>query len=257
MLWAVRMRNNADRNAARAARAEAAAAVAQASGHQAEATALRLQLNPHFLFNALNSVSSLVLTDRKDQAEEMIGRLCQFLRASLSADPAEDVPLSQEIESLDAYLSIEEARFGDRLQVEISVEDDAADALVPNFILQPLVENAVKHGVAAVPGQARLAIAAAKSGDTLLLSVTNSSASLNAAAQRSSNGVGRLSTGIGLINTRQRLVHRYGDEAQLETRPSAQEYSAIIRIPFASARDSRLQQPSHSGALARAGSTRL
>jgi hypothetical protein len=241
MLWAVRMRNTADRSAARAARAEAAAALAQASGEQAEATALRLQLNPHFLFNALNSVSSLVLTDRKDQAEEMIGRLCQFLRASLSADPMEDVPLTQEIESIDAYLAIEEARFGDRLQVEIHVEDGAADALVPNFILQPLVENAVKHGVAAVRGPASLTVAAAREGEELVLTIVNRSQSPGDDA--SGAAVSRLSTGIGLANTRLRLDHRYDGKGRLEAGSTPGGYSAAIRIPFTCARGAGAEAP--------------
>ena len=225
MLWAVRSGGAAEANEARAANAEAAAAKAMAA-------ALRLQLNPHFLFNTMNSISSLVTLDRKDEAEEMIGRLCEFLRASLNADPMEDVPLDQEIDTIDAYLSIESIRFGDRLEIDIHVDPAALPARVPNFILQPLVENAIKHGVALQRGQASLKVAARREESDLVLSVTNTMPQIGDqdAAER------RESTGIGLFNVRQRLANRYGERARLETGPSAADYSATIRIPFHEAR---------------------
>jgi hypothetical protein len=154
-LWAARASRSSEANAARAAEAETAAAKAQSA-------ALRLQLNPHFLFNTMNSISSLVSLDRKGEAEEMIERLCDFLRGSLNSDPMEDVPLCQEIDAIDAYLSIEATRFGERLKIDIDVAPDTVEAAVPNFILQPFVENAIKHGVSLVKGRAHVIVAAAR-----------------------------------------------------------------------------------------------
>jgi two-component system, LytTR family, sensor kinase len=220
LLWAARASRASDVNAARAAEAEASAA-------KAHSAALRLQLNPHFLFNTMNSISSLVALDRKDEAEDMIERLCDFLRASLNADPMEDVPLSQEIDAIDAYLSIEATRFGDRLHIDIDIAPEVAEVPVPNFILQPLVENAIKHGVSAVKGQATLTIAAARDGDDLVLTVLNEAAEPDGASSVSTSG-----TGIGLSNSRQRLANRYGDRAGLHTQPTAKGYHAQVRLPL-------------------------
>jgi two-component system LytT family sensor kinase len=221
LLWAARASRASHVNAARAAHAEAAAAKAQSA-------ALRLQLNPHFLFNTMNSISSLVALDRKEEAEGMIGRLCEFLRASLNADPMEDVPLSQEIDAIDAYLSIEATRFGDRLHIDIDVAADIAEAPVPNFILQPLVENAIKHGVSAVKGRSRLAIHAAREGDELVMTVVNEADEAGDAGAADTKG-----TGIGLSNSRQRLSNRYGTRARLMTEPIVGGYRAQVRLPLA------------------------
>jgi len=229
LLWAARANARFEASAARAASAEAAAA-------KAESAALRLQLNPHFLFNTLNSISSLVYLDRKSEAEEMIDRLCEFLRASLSADPMADVPLAQEIDSIDAYLGIESARFGDRLDIAIDVAAGAADVQVPNFILQPLVENAIKHGVARAKGPATLEVTAAREGDSIRLCVFNGPA-VDPSAADLEDGHARRSTGIGLANIRQRLANRYGDAASLETEAGPDGYRAVIRLPFQAARE--------------------
>ncbi|HZG45557.1 MAG TPA: histidine kinase [Allosphingosinicella sp.] len=227
LLWAARASRASEANLARAAGAEAEAAKAQSA-------ALRLQLNPHFLFNTMNSISSLVELDRKNEAGEMIDRLCEFLRASLNADPMEDVPLSQEIDAIDAYLAIEATRFGERLDIEIHVAPDTVDAQVPNFILQPFVENAIKHGVSLVKGPATLCIDAAREGEELVLTVTNSAdPTLTAAADALPS---RHSTGIGLNNTRQRLHNRYGTQAQLDAGPTDSGYKATIRFPFVPSR---------------------
>jgi len=223
LLWAARASRASQVNLARAAEAEAEAAKAQSA-------ALRLQLNPHFLFNTMNSISSLVELERKREAGEMIDRLCEFLRASLNADPMEDVPLSQEIDAIDAYLAIEATRFGERLAVEIHVAPETINAQVPNFILQPFVENAIKHGVSLVKGPASLCVAAAREGEELVLTVTNSAdPGLKAAADALP---ARHSTGIGLSNTRQRLQNRYGEAAQLVAGPTDGGYRATIRFPF-------------------------
>src|SRR3954464_10757516 len=113
----------------------------------AQLTALRLQLNPHFLFNTLNAISSLIVTGRNRDGERMLTKLCGFLRTALVADGRSEVSLGEERETLQTYPEIEAIRFGDRLTVEFAAPDDLLERPVPNFILQPLVENAIKHGV--------------------------------------------------------------------------------------------------------------
>ncbi len=220
LLGALRSTRRAHQNAARAATAEAEAA-------NAVSAALRLQLNPHFLFNTLNSISGLVTLDRKQEAENMIERLADFLRASLNANPIEDVPLAHEIDTIDAYLHIETARFGDRLEIEIDLAPGTEAAKVPNFILQPLVENAIKHGVSALQGTALLYITAVREADNLVLTVVNSSPESNGESSRPLSGAG-----LGLANSRQRLANRYGAAASLETGPVGDRYRATIRMPF-------------------------
>jgi two-component system, LytTR family, sensor kinase len=223
LLWAARASRASQVNLARAAAAEAEAAKAQSA-------ALRLQLNPHFLFNTMNSISSLVELERKREASEMIDRLCEFLRASLNADPMEDVSLAQEIDAVDAYLSIEATRFGDRLDIDIDVAPETAIAQVPNFILQPFVENAIKHGVSLVKGPARLSVAAAREGEELVLTVTNT---MDPQAQAAADPLPeKHSTGIGLSNSRERLRNRFGDGAKLVAGPTPAGYRATIRFPF-------------------------
>jgi hypothetical protein len=219
LLAAMRSARKAQASATRAATAEAEAA-------NAVSAALRLQLNPHFLFNTLNSIAGLVTLDRKQEAENMIERLADFLRASLNANPIEDVPLSQEIDTIDAYLHIEAVRFGDRLEIEIDLAPETEQAKVPNFILQPLVENAIKHGVSALQGTALLYIASVREADMLVLTVVNSSPESNGESSRLAG------TGVGLANSRQRLANRYGARASLETGPVGDRYRATIRMPF-------------------------
>jgi two-component system, LytTR family, sensor kinase len=241
VIWASDVGSDAARTAARAALAEAAT-------HRAEAAALRLQLNPHFLFNALNSIASLVTLERKAEAERMIDQLSDFLRASLASDPMADVPLADEIDTIDAYLGIETARFGERLEVEIEVEDGAIDALVPNFILQPLVENAIKHGVARLTGPARVEVTAKAEDDELVLSVVNRADPSSWQAVHA-QGIGtpspdpgrgqtsKLRTGIGLDIVRQRLSIEHGERGRLETGPLPDGYRAVIRLPLVKAAD--------------------
>ncbi|TFI57280.1 hypothetical protein E2493_15875 [Sphingomonas parva] len=239
VLWAARFNVAVEASAAKAASAEAMAL-------QAQTAALRLQLNPHFLFNTLNSISTLMVVDRKAEAEEMIDRLSTFLRSSLEGDPMADVPLAREIDAIDAYLDIEATRFGERLAIEIAVAPGTAEASVPNFILQPLVENAIKHGIAPRRGPALLSVGAAREGDDLVLKVANRSASLErdggasaslgaGAVPVSTNTSAVLSTGIGLANVRRRLAARYGPAARLETEAVAGGFDAVIRLPFAAA----------------------
>jgi two-component sensor histidine kinase len=227
LLWAAGVGSAARRATSRATRFEA-------EKERAEATALRLQLNPHFLFNTLNSISSLVTLDRKAQAEAMIDRLADFLRASLETDPTAHVTLAHELDTIDAYLSIEAERFGDRLEIDVDADDLALNAMVPNFILQPLVENAIKHGVAAVRGPAILRVKGEARDRELVLRVINTTGESyrEAANDDGAGGSPRRSTGIGLANIRQRLAMAYGDRASLETGPIPNGYSAVIRLPL-------------------------
>ena len=222
---AERAEAEADRAEAEADEAEAEAERHEAAAERAEAMALRLQLNPHFLFNTLNSISSLVTLDRKSEAQAMLDALGAFLRASLHSDPMADVTLAEELDTIDSYLDIESIRFGDRLTIEIDVEPGLSELLLPNFILQPLVENAVKYGVAAVRGPATLRICAARAEDGVTLAVINTCLPGAEAGER------RSGTGIGLANIRQRLDIRYDDLARLETGPVADGWRAEIWIP--------------------------
>ena len=120
---------------------------ASTMAHQAHLKMLRYQLNPHFLFNTLNAISTLILMKENDTAEAMVSRLSDFLRYSLDNDPIKKVPLGQEIKALRLYLEIEKVRFGERLEVTWDIEDDCEDAMVPSMILQPIVENAIKHAI--------------------------------------------------------------------------------------------------------------
>jgi signal transduction histidine kinase len=196
---------------------------ARASADQARLTALRFQINPHFLFNTLNSISSLVVTRRAEQAELMIDRLAAFLRVSLSSDTQEMVSLADELGTIDSYLDIEAVRFGDRLRYEVDCPSGLGEAMVPGFILQPLVENAVKYAVAASPGGATIGIRAWRDDGLLFIAVVD-------------DGVGDhqpayASTGLGVANVRERLTGVFGEEARLTTQKLDPGYEARICMP--------------------------
>jgi hypothetical protein len=170
--------------------------------HVAQLRALHSQINPHFLFNSLNSVSALILDKESDKAEEMVVKLARFLRLGLSADPTRKIPLELEVELQRSYLDIEQLRYPD-LAVKVDVQDHLKGALVPSLILQPIVENAVKYGVAGAPPPATITICAAAHGEQLTIEVIDSG---KGAKQSSPGG------GIGLTNVRQRLALLYGEE---------------------------------------------
>jgi two-component sensor histidine kinase len=192
---------------------------------EARLQALRMQLNPHFLFNTLNSIASLV--HEQPQAEQMIEALSDLLRLTLSASERHDVSLREELHFLDRYLLIEQMRFGERLQVEKRIDVSALDSVVPILILQPLVENAVKHGIEAQIAPGLIQIVAERAGTTLLLSVSDNGRGLAA------SGNGKPKEGVGLRNTRSRLKELYGEGASLELKPGeAGGLVAEIRIPW-------------------------
>jgi hypothetical protein len=198
---------------------------ARASERAAHLSALRFQLNPHFLFNALNAISSLVVTGRAIQAEAMIARLSDFLRSTLGARPDEMVRLEDEFEMLGSYLDIESVRFGDRLETRIDLPADLRDVPIPPFLLQPLVENAMKYAVAPAQGMVTVEVQAECLGTELRIIVRD-----DGKAGTAING----GMGIGLANLRERLSLSYGDGARLAAGPSAGGFEAAVSIPLTS-----------------------
>jgi hypothetical protein len=194
--------------AARMRSAEHRAVRAERNAQAAQLRALRYQVNPHFLFNTLNSLSSLVLARRAEEAETMIVNLSSFFRSSLALDPSEDVTLAQEIELQELYLDIEKVRFPKRLRVQIDVPADLSAARVPPLILQPLVENAIKHGIARTSDAVTLRIAAREEDARLVLTVEND---CGPALEQAEGG-----TGVGLANVCERLATRFGRAAECE-----------------------------------------
>jgi hypothetical protein len=218
--WAARSGDIAKLNEARAAAFEAAAT-------RAEIAALRWQLNPHFLFNTLNGIASLVVRGQQERAEDMIERLAQFLRSSLASNPTDLVPLEQEMATIRAYLHIEEARFEDRLHVVWAITPGVESLAVPNFLLQPLVENAIKHGGADGRGMTQIRISAMLHEDCAILSVESQN---DRTVDRHTTS--RMpSIGVGLTNTRHRLDLHFGDEARLEARATADGFRVDLRLP--------------------------
>lgn len=193
------------------------------AAQDAELRSLRYQVNPHFLFNTLNSLSSLVIKGRTDQAEAMIQNLSTFYRASLTSDPIEEVSLAEEIALQEQYLAIEKIRFPDRLQTILDIDPALSDFPVPALILQPLVENAIKHGVSQTNQPVTISISAHQIADSIHISIADDSK----ANQIASHG-----DGIGLNNVRDRLVARYGNAAALKTTFGIEGgFTACLHLP--------------------------
>jgi two-component sensor histidine kinase len=204
--------------------AERQLAAARSAAQQAQLEALRLQLNPHFLFNTLNAISSMIITKRNDDAELMTDKLSSFLRASLACDPSELVLVDEELGLTGDYLDIEGVRFGDRLRVEISSSAEARDVRIPGMLIQPLVENAIKYGVATSRAPVTITIEATVREDTLCLTVTNDVGTDAVSAKTAG-------AGVGLKNVRRRLAALYGDKASLDARPLDGGFRAQICVP--------------------------
>jgi hypothetical protein len=191
--------------------------------NDAQLRALRYQLNPHFMFNTLNSVAALISTGRAGDAETMVENLSDFLRAGLSLDPLADVTLAREIELQSLYLAIEQVRFADRLVVRTEIEHAAAGALVPALVTQPLIENAIRHTVQATSDRAEIVIAASVRDDELHYSVTN---------DVPANAPARSGTGVGLVNVANRLRLRFDGRARFYHGPLADNrYSVSFVVP--------------------------
>ena len=206
-------------------------AEAEAAAQQAQVRALRYQVNPHFLFNTLNSLSALVLANRTAEAESMILRLSAFFRSSLTLDPTADVTLADEIALQQHYLDIETVRFPKRLRVEIDVPPEFQRARMPALLLQPIVENAIKYGVAASREKVVLRIAATADGPgRLALTVTNHREGKRASSALATPSHG---TGVGLANVCARLNARFGDAATCTYGPLGDAaYEVRLSMPF-------------------------
>ena len=176
---------------------------------------LSYQLNPHFLFNTLNSIYALVDTDSPDEAKKMVSQLSSFLRSSLRLGNDILIPLEQEIETLKRYLDIEKTRFGERLQLEFNLAEDIEKIKIPIFILQPLVENCIKHAISQSLEDGIIRVTGYKEGDSLILSVEDSGKETMREIKRSSDRIG-----IGLKNTQERLSVIYADNFRFTTSDS-------------------------------------
>lgn len=196
--------------------------------HQAHIKMLRYQLNPHFLFNTLNAISTLVLLKENDTAEAMVSRLSDFLRYSLDNDPIKRVPLGQEIKALRLYLEIEKVRFDDRLEVVWDIDEQCDGALVPSMILQPIIENAIKHAISKMENGGRISITARTFGNDLLMDVAD-----NGPGADIKDGQLSRENGVGLANIRERLqslYHRNFAFSIEHNQPSG--VRVRIRIPY-------------------------
>ena len=210
-----------------------AALQANAMAHEAQLKMLRYQLNPHFLFNTLNAISTLVLDHKSDTANRMVTSLSSFLRYSLDSDPVQRVTLAQEIEALNLYLGIEQIRFGDRLQVRIDVDAAARDALVPSLILQPIIENSIKHAVAKREEGGHIEIEARRDGNVLDVHLRDDGPGCPDFDARTNH------TGVGLANTRERLRVIYAARQQFTiTNRDPHGADVHIRLPFENAQAS-------------------
>ena len=213
---------------------------ANALAHESQLKMLRYQLNPHFLFNTLNAISTLILEKNNAVANDMVARLSNFLRYSLDNDPMQKTTLAQEINALKLYLDIEKVRFEERLNLVFDLEEPALDGLIPSLLLQPLVENAIKYAIAQSEQGGTIAIRARVFARELLLEVSDDGPGIpglsnGAALPLNGNGAGNGKTGcgVGVRNTRERLRELYGDAHSFQlsnVEPHGLQIS--IRIPF-------------------------
>jgi len=231
----------------------------EAQATSAQLAMLRYQLNPHFLFNTLNSISTLVLLKQTEPANAMLTRLSAFLRHTLVTEPGSQVSLAQEVETLQLYLGIERMRFEERLQTEFVVEDEAMQASLPSMLLQPLVENAIKYAVSPQEEGAKITLTARVVGDRLRMTVEDTGPGLrgpvqgNLLALAENSTTSQASTGVGLANIQNRLMQAYGTDHRFETRSGpGGGFSVFIEIPFESVRkeavEARTDEPQVTGA---------
>jgi two-component system, LytTR family, sensor kinase len=200
----------------------------QAQLAAAKLHALRMQLHPHFLFNTLNSIAMLTRRNENARAVRMIAGLGDLLRYVLEDAPADEVTLRDDVAFIERYLEIERVRFGDRLHVQVDMQESALDAFVPNLLLQPLVENAIKHGIGRKPAGGTIAITGARVGDRIVIEVSDDGPGMPPATV---NG-----TGVGLANTRLRLEQLYADQASLDVANLATGgVRATIWLPYRAA----------------------
>ena len=190
---------------------------------------LRYQLNPHFLFNTLNSISTLVLLKQTERANAMLARLSSFLRYTLANEPTAKVTLAQEVETLKLYLEIEKMRFEDRLRPHFRIEPETIGARLPSLLLQPMIENSIKYAVTPRETGADIWINASRMGPRVRIEVAD-----NGEGEDNSIPLSP-STGVGLANIRDRLGQAYGEDHRFEARPNDQGgFSVIVEIPYES-----------------------
>jgi len=206
------------------AEAHEAASRAEAAASAANLAVLRHQLNPHFLFNTLNAISSLIVTRDYGAADAMLARLSDFLRATLLLQPDALLPLEDELATLQQYLEIESVRFGDRLAVEFICPPELNRALVPGFLLQPLVGNAIKYALAPSAEPVTIRVAAVTEGDMLALTVEDDG--------DASDSEAKPGTGVGIVNVRQRLNALFGDRGRLDVAKQGRGFLAVARLPL-------------------------
>lgn len=203
----------------------------EAMAREAQLRSLRYQLQPHFLFNTLNAISTLVLDNQPRIATQMIARLADLLRSTLESPDTHQVSLKEEIEVTKEYLALEQIRFGPRLKVTIAIDPATQDALVPRFLLQPLVENAIRHGIAKRAQGGNLILHSETIGGRLRVRIENDGAEDDEPVLRRNTAAPH--RGVGLTNTRARLEQMYGYEATLETHATATgTYEVRISMPL-------------------------
>ena len=199
----------------------------------AQLAMLRYQLNPHFLFNTLNSISTLVLLKQTERANAMLSRLSSFLRYTLANEPTAHVTVAQEVETLKLYLEIEKMRFEARLRPEFDIDPRAERARLPSLLLQPLVENAIKYAVTPQEEGAEICVRVRLAGEIVQIEVSDTGPGPKDRPASPSLSTSSLSTGLGLANIRERLAQAYGAEGRLETRTRPTGgFSVDIEIPY-------------------------
>ncbi len=200
----------------------------ESQASSAQLAMLRYQLNPHFLFNTLNSISTLVLLKQTERANTMLSRLSSFLRYTLVNEAEAQVTLAEEVETLKLYLEIEKMRFEDRLRPSFDVDPAAEKARLPSLLLQPLVENAIKYAVTPQEEGADIAVSARLAGSHVRITVSDTGPGLN-----DPSTAGMQSTGVGLANIRDRLAQAYGDNHRIEINEhAAGGFGVTIELPY-------------------------
>ena len=199
----------------------------ESQASSAQLAMLRYQLNPHFLFNTLNSISTLVLLKQTERANAMLARLSSFLRYTLANESSAKVTLAQEVETLKLYLEIEKMRFEDRMRPHFRIESDTIGARLPSLLLQPLIENAIKYAVTPSESGADIWITATREGQAIRIEVADNGNGGNA------DMAATQSTGVGLANIRERLVQAYGSAQGFTTKKNEQGgFSVVVEIPY-------------------------
>lgn len=215
----------------------------EAQAASAQLAMLRYQLNPHFLFNTLNSISTLVLLKQTGPANAMLSRLSSFLRYTLANEPTAQVTLAQEIETLKLYLEIEKMRFEERLRPHFSIDPAAEQARLPSLLLQPLIENAIKYAVSPQEEGADITVTAQLAGQNVRISVSDTGPGLSVVPTAPTLPVTTDSTGVGLANIRDRLAQAFGERSRFDVRSGPEGgFLVVIEFPYQAAAPDQIGQ---------------